>query len=61
MAYEDKVDEIVSSDEDVQSYVKLLEERADETQPRGADRPLDLPSGDTIAAELEDFLRDREN
>jgi hypothetical protein len=59
-AYEDKVDEIISSDEDVQNYVKLLEERADE---RIREEQIDLsalPTGESIAAELEDFLRNRE-
>jgi predicted ATP-grasp superfamily ATP-dependent carboligase len=60
VAYEDKVDEIIASDEDVQSYVKLLEERADERNREEQIDLSDLPSGDTIAAELEDFLRNRE-
>ena len=58
--YEEKVDEIVSSDEDIKGYVRLLEERADERDREEQIDLTDLPSGDTIAAELEDFLRNRE-
>lgn len=55
-AYEERVAEIVASDEDVQSYVNLLEERADEREQEVMN-PADLPSGDALAAELEEFLR----
>jgi proteasome assembly chaperone (PAC2) family protein len=58
--YEEKVDEIIASDEDVQGYVRLLEERLDERSREEQIDLSDLPSGDTIAAELEDFLRNRE-
>ncbi|MGH2754758.1 MAG: PAC2 family protein [Actinomycetota bacterium] len=58
--YEEKVDEIVSDDEDVKTYVRLLEERADEQGREEQIDLTDLPSGDRIAAELEDFLRKRE-
>lgn len=56
--YEERVTEMVAEDDDVQAYVKLLEERADE---READElnPEQLPSGEALAAELERFLRDR--
>jgi len=55
--YEQQVSEMVASDEDVQAYVRLLEERADE----GEDEidPSNLPSGDALADELEKFLRER--
>ena len=56
--YEERVSEIVASDEDVQGYVKLLEERSDEREQID---PEDLPSGEALAAELERFLRDRES
>jgi len=56
--YEERVAEIIASDEDVQAYVKLLEERADE---RDEMDPDDLPSGDALAAELERYLRDQGN
>ena len=61
VAYEDRVTDMVSDDEDVQAYVRLLEERADE---RTMEEPISaeqLPSGDALAAELEKFLRERED
>ncbi|HEX2296242.1 MAG TPA: PAC2 family protein [Actinomycetota bacterium] len=59
-AYEERVSEMVSSDEDVTAYVKLLEERADE-RSRDSLEEMELPTGDALAAELETFLRDRGN
>jgi predicted ATP-grasp superfamily ATP-dependent carboligase len=59
-AYEEKVDEIVAEDADMEGYVRLLEERADERDREEQIDLSNLPSGDTIAAELEDFLRNRE-
>ncbi|MDQ3952318.1 MAG: PAC2 family protein [Actinomycetota bacterium] len=57
-AYDERVSEMVSSDDDVSAYVKLLEERTDERN-RDALEEMELPSGDALAAELETFLRDR--
>lgn len=58
-AYEERVSELVASDEDVQAYVRLLEERTDE---RAAQiDPEDIPSGESLAAELESFLRNRDD
>jgi proteasome assembly chaperone (PAC2) family protein len=57
--YEEQVSELVAADEDVQAYVRLLEQRADERVPEEID-PLKLPSGDALAAELENFLRERD-
>jgi proteasome assembly chaperone (PAC2) family protein len=57
-AYEEQVSEMVAGDEDVQAYVKLLEERVDEHAREEID-PAQLPSGDALAAELERFLKDR--
>lgn len=58
-AYESRVSEIVATDDDIQEYVRTLEERADEgIYEEGVD-PSDLPTGDAIAAELESFLRDQ--
>ena len=54
--YEERVTEIVSADDDVQAYVKLLEERSDDREEMD---PNDLPSGDALAAELERYLRDQ--
>lgn len=57
-AYDERVTEVVGSDEDVQGYVRLLEERSDE-RFEGTDLG-DLPTGDALADELERFLRDRD-
>lgn len=58
ISYEKRVGEIVASDEDVQAYVRLLEQRSDErTLEEMAES--DLPSGDALAAELESFLKNR--
>ncbi|MFN2526537.1 MAG: PAC2 family protein [Actinomycetota bacterium] len=58
-AYEARVSEIIASDEDIQSYVRMLEERADEREGEPQIDPTKLPSGEAIAAELEKFLRER--
>jgi proteasome assembly chaperone (PAC2) family protein len=57
--YEERVTEMVSSDEDVQAYVRMLEERTDERENLEEMDPTQMPSGDDIAAELERFLRDK--
>ena len=59
-SYEERVSEMVASDEDVQAYVQLLESRADEreAEPISAE---ELPSGEALAAELEKFLRERDD
>ena len=54
-AYAEQVSEAVSSDEETAAYVEELERRADKI-----DEELDLPSGDTLAAELTRFLRERD-
>jgi proteasome assembly chaperone (PAC2) family protein len=53
--YSEQVSEAVAADPETQAYVEQLEQRSDEL---GAE--LDLPSGDTIAAELTRYLRERE-
>jgi proteasome assembly chaperone (PAC2) family protein len=58
VVYEERVTEMVDEDDDVKAYVKLLEERADEREA-GEMNPEQLPSGEALAAELEQFLRDR--
>lgn len=60
VAYEARVSEIVATDEDIQSYVRLLEERADERDREEQIDPSSLPSGEAIAAEVESFLRDQQ-
>jgi predicted ATP-grasp superfamily ATP-dependent carboligase len=54
-AYIQQVSEAVAADEETAAYVDELESRAEEIEEEG-----DLPSGDTLAAELTRFLRERE-
>ena len=54
VAWEARVNELVSSDADIAAYVRQLEEREDDQLDED-----NLPSGDTLAAELERFLRDQ--
>jgi proteasome assembly chaperone (PAC2) family protein len=51
--YERQVNLAVQSDPDVQAFVERLEQAASED----ADEPGSLPSGDTIARDLQRFLR----
>jgi len=53
--YSEQVSEAVSSDADTASYVEELERRVDMLSAEE-----DLPSGDTLAAELTRFLRERD-
>lgn len=53
--YVRQVSEAVSSDEETDAYVRELEARADRLEAEA-----DLPSGDTLAAELSRFLREHE-
>jgi proteasome assembly chaperone (PAC2) family protein len=55
-AYMQQVSEAVAADEETAAYVDELESRLDEADDEG-----DLPSGDTLAAELTRFLRERES
>ncbi len=59
LSYEERVSEMVATDEDVQAYVELLESRADERAEESESLP-ELASGDALAAELEKFLRERD-
>jgi len=45
----------VSTDAETAAYVEELEQRVDALAPEG-----DLPSGESLAAELSRFLRERE-
>jgi predicted ATP-grasp superfamily ATP-dependent carboligase len=54
-AYETQVSEAVAADEETAAYVQQLEERRDALGDE-----LDVPSGDTLAAELTRFLREHE-
>jgi predicted ATP-grasp superfamily ATP-dependent carboligase len=53
--YSEQVSEAVAADEETAAYVAELEQRADVLEDEE-----DLPSGDTLAAELTRFLRERE-
>ncbi|HSL00025.1 MAG TPA: PAC2 family protein [Rubrobacteraceae bacterium] len=52
--YQEQVSVAVSRDEDLASYVRMLEERFDSYADQES---RDLPSGDELALELESFLR----
>jgi proteasome assembly chaperone (PAC2) family protein len=54
VAWEARVNELVGSDADIAAYVRQLEERDDDQIDED-----NLPSGDTLAAELERYLRDQ--
>jgi proteasome assembly chaperone (PAC2) family protein len=60
-SYEERVSEMVATDEDVQAYVALLEERADERADEESINPSEFPSADSLAAEVERFLQQRED
>jgi hypothetical protein len=55
-SYERQVSEVVESDDDVADYVRRLEEADDD---EATDVRLEMLSGDALAAEVEDFLRDQ--
>jgi proteasome assembly chaperone (PAC2) family protein len=57
-AYAEQVSDAVASDPDTAAYVEELERRADSLE--GWNQEDELPSGDSIAAELTRFLRERE-
>jgi len=54
--YSEQVSEAVSTDADTAAYVAELEQRVDEL----VDEEGEIPSGETLAAELTRFLRERE-
>src|SRR5215210_8664312 len=56
-AYAEQVTEAVSTDEETAAYVADLERRTDELD---LEEHEDLPSGDSLAAELTRFLRERD-
>ena len=53
-AYVRQVSEAIASDEETAAYVEELERRVDELDE------ADIPSGESLAAELSRFLRERE-
>jgi proteasome assembly chaperone (PAC2) family protein len=61
-AYERQVNDVVAADDDIAGYVVQLEGRADQRDDEDVDADLDLdnlPSGDALAAEFEQFLREQ--
>jgi predicted ATP-grasp superfamily ATP-dependent carboligase len=54
-AYSEQVSEAVATDEETAAYVEELERRTDSLEDDG-----DLPSGESLAAELTRYLRERE-
>jgi proteasome assembly chaperone (PAC2) family protein len=56
-AYSEQVTEAVSSDAETSAYVEELERRTDELD---LEEHEELPSGDSLAAELTQFLRERD-
>ena len=56
--YAEQVSEAVSTDAETASYVEDLERRADSLEELVEERGI--PSGESIAAELTRYLRDRE-
>jgi proteasome assembly chaperone (PAC2) family protein len=54
LAWEQRVNDLVSGDTDVAAYVRQLEDRDDDQIDE-----RNLPTGETLAAELEKFLRDQ--
>ena len=67
--YEEQVEEMISSDDDLPGYVRRLEQMADDDEDDDADeaadavgdgRPvIDVESGDQLIEELEQYLRDQ--
>ena len=53
--YAEQVSEAVSTDAETAAYVEELEQRVDSLAPEG-----DIPSGESLAAELSRFLRERD-
>lgn len=62
-SWKEQVDQVAAGDDDIQSYVTRLEARYDEDVDDDDDEPEEdwgeLPTGDEIATELEQFLRDQ--
>jgi proteasome assembly chaperone (PAC2) family protein len=59
--YADQVTEAVSSDAETQAYVEELEHRVDLLDDAAEEEePPDVPSGDSIAAELTRYLREHD-
>ncbi len=57
--YERQVNEAVAADEEIAGYVADLEQRSDAAPPLGD--LGEIPSGDVLAAQLEQFLREQDD
>jgi proteasome assembly chaperone (PAC2) family protein len=55
-SYERQVSEVVESDDDVSEYVQRLEESSDQGDD---DEDIELPSGESLAADFERYLREQ--
>ncbi|MFZ4584780.1 MAG: PAC2 family protein [Acidimicrobiia bacterium] len=58
-AWLDRVAELVSADDEVREYVETLEDQDEDYDSEYEER--EVPSGESIAAELEQFLRERDD
>lgn len=56
-AWRRRVDEVVAGDDDLRAYVARLEEQA--AAPASNEPDHTLPTGDTIAAQFEEYLREQ--
>ncbi len=59
-SYTEHVSEAVAGDEETTAYIEALERQSDSGEPPEEYEP-ELPSGESLAAELAKYLRDREN
>jgi len=59
-SYTEHVSEAVAGDEETTSYVEMLERQIDSDEPFEELEP-EIPSGESLAAEVAKFLREREN
>ena len=59
-SYTEQVSEAVAGDEETTAYIEALERQSDSGEPPEEYEP-DIPSGESLAAELAKFLRERED
>jgi predicted ATP-grasp superfamily ATP-dependent carboligase len=59
-SYSEHVSEAVAGDEETAAYVDVLERQSDSDEPLDELEP-EIPSGESLAAELAKFLRERED
>ena len=55
-----EVDEAIEDNDEVRSYIRELEDRID-NEPWSAADDDDVPSGDELVEELEQYLRDQDD